>query len=102
MRLTRRGKLLVKLAEIVGREAQRLGELAVRDNGKFIAEMVATRTQYQKVIDYIEVAKRMVQNVCLAASGQVRAGKVGRKPSRSYCKPNLSGSLNKQLLPILS
>ena len=36
---TQRGKLLVRLAEIIEREAERLGELEVRDNGKLIAEM---------------------------------------------------------------
>lgn len=41
MRPTARGKLLVKLAEIIEREAERLGELEVRDNGKLIAEMGA-------------------------------------------------------------
>ncbi|GAB5469358.1 MAG: aldehyde dehydrogenase [Rhodospirillales bacterium] len=39
MRPTQRGKLLVRLAEIIEREAERLGELEVRDNGKLIAEM---------------------------------------------------------------
>ena len=34
---TARGKLLVKLAEIIEREAPRLGEIEVRDNGKLIA-----------------------------------------------------------------
>ena len=38
MRPTQRGKLLVRLAEIIEREAERLGELEVRDNGKLIAE----------------------------------------------------------------
>ena len=42
---TARGKLLVKLAEIVEREAPRLGEIEVRDNGKLIAEMGA-QTKY--------------------------------------------------------
>ena len=42
---TQRGKLLVKLAEIVEREAARLGEIEVRDNGKLIAEMGA-QTKY--------------------------------------------------------
>ena len=42
---TQRGKLLVKLAEIVEREAVRLGEIEVRDNGKLIAEMGA-QTKY--------------------------------------------------------
>ena len=42
---TQRGKLLVKLAEIVEREAERLGELEVQDNGKLIAEMGA-QTKY--------------------------------------------------------
>ncbi len=42
---TQRGKLLVKLAEIVEREAERLGEIEVRDNGKLIAEMGA-QTKY--------------------------------------------------------
>ena len=42
---TQRGKLLVKLAEIVEREATRLGEIEVRDNGKLIAEMGA-QTKY--------------------------------------------------------
>ena len=41
MRPTARGKLLVRLAEIIEREAPRLGELEVRDNGKLIAEMGA-------------------------------------------------------------
>ena len=42
---TARGKMLVKLAEIVEREAPRLGEIEVRDNGKLIAEMGA-QTKY--------------------------------------------------------
>ncbi|MGB2459218.1 MAG: aldehyde dehydrogenase family protein, partial [Candidatus Puniceispirillaceae bacterium] len=42
---TQRGKLLVKLAEIIEREAVRLGEIEVRDNGKLIAEMGA-QTKY--------------------------------------------------------
>ena len=41
MRPTNRGKLLVKLAAIIERETDRLGELEVRDNGKLIAEMSA-------------------------------------------------------------
>ncbi len=45
MRPTMRGKLLVRLAEIIEREAPRLGELEVRDNGKLIAEMGA-QTKY--------------------------------------------------------
>jgi aldehyde dehydrogenase (NAD+) len=45
MRPTQRGKLLVGLAEIIEREASRLGELEVRDNGKLIAEMGA-QTKY--------------------------------------------------------
>ncbi len=45
IRPTQRGKLLVKLAEIVEREAGRLAELEVRDNGKLIAEMSA-QTKY--------------------------------------------------------
>lgn len=38
---TARGKLLVKLAELIERDAERLGEMEVRDNGKLIAEMGA-------------------------------------------------------------
>ena len=45
MRPTQRGKLLVRLAEIIERDADRLGELEVRDNGKLIAEMNA-QTRY--------------------------------------------------------
>ncbi len=45
MRPTNRGKLLVRLAEIIERESGRLGELEVRDNGKLIAEMSA-QTKY--------------------------------------------------------
>ena len=41
MRPTNRGKLLVRLAAIIEREADRLGKLEVRDNGKLIAEMSA-------------------------------------------------------------
>jgi len=42
---TERGKLLVRLAEIIEKNSGRLGELEVRDNGKLIAEM-ATQTNY--------------------------------------------------------
>lgn len=42
---TNRGKLLVRLAEIIERDSGRLGELEVRDNGKLIAEMSA-QTKY--------------------------------------------------------
>ena len=45
MHPTQRGKSLVRLAEIIEREATRLGELEVRDNGKLIAEMGA-QTKY--------------------------------------------------------
>ena len=45
MRPTERGKLLVRLAEIIEREAARLGALEVRDNGKLLAEMGA-QTKY--------------------------------------------------------
>lgn len=45
MRPTERGKLLVRLAEIIEREAARLGALEVRDNGKLLAEMSA-QTKY--------------------------------------------------------
>ncbi|MCB0991289.1 MAG: aldehyde dehydrogenase [Acidimicrobiales bacterium] len=36
---TQRGRLLYKLADLIERDAQRLGEVEVRDNGKLIAEM---------------------------------------------------------------
>ena len=42
---TERGKLLNRLAELVERDAPRLGEIEVRDNGKLIAEMGA-QTRY--------------------------------------------------------
>ena len=42
---TERGKLLVRLAELVERDAQKLGEIEVQDNGKLIAEMGA-QTKY--------------------------------------------------------
>ncbi len=42
---TARGKLLVRLAELIERDAARLGEIEVRDNGKLIAEMGA-QTKY--------------------------------------------------------
>ena len=42
---TERGKLLVKLAELIERDAQKLGEIEVKDNGKLIAEMAA-QTKY--------------------------------------------------------
>ena len=45
MRPTQRGKLLVRLSEIVERESVRLGEMEVRDNGKLMAEMGA-QTKY--------------------------------------------------------
>ncbi|NNE22073.1 MAG: aldehyde dehydrogenase [Rhizobiales bacterium] len=42
---TARGKLLNRLADLIERDAQRLGEIEVRDNGKLIAEM-AGQTRY--------------------------------------------------------
>lgn len=45
MRPTQRGKLLVRLAEIIERESAWLAELEVRDNGKLIAEM-GLQTKY--------------------------------------------------------
>ena len=44
-RPTDRGKLLFKLAEILDREADRLGKIEVTDNGKLIAEM-GNQTRY--------------------------------------------------------
>jgi len=38
---TARGKLMVRLAELIERDAARLGEIEVRDNGKLFAEMGA-------------------------------------------------------------
>ena len=45
MRPTQRGKLLVRLAEIIEINSERLGVLEVRDNGKLLAEMGA-QTKY--------------------------------------------------------
>ncbi len=42
MKATERGKLMLKLADLVTQNAQRLAEIEVRDNGKLMAEM---RTQ---------------------------------------------------------
>ena len=42
---TARGKLLVRLAELIERDAARLAEIEVRDNGKLYAEMSA-QTRY--------------------------------------------------------
>lgn len=42
---TARGKLLMGLADLIERDAARLGELEVRDNGKLLAEMGA-QTRY--------------------------------------------------------
>lgn len=42
---TQRGKLLTRLADLIEQEAQRLGEIEVRDNGKLLAEM-AGQTRY--------------------------------------------------------
>jgi len=42
---TERGRLLFKLAELITREAGRLGEIEVKDNGKLLAEMGA-QTKY--------------------------------------------------------
>ena len=39
VKATDRGKLLTKLASLVERDAKKLGEIEVRDNGKLIAEM---------------------------------------------------------------
>ena len=45
MKPTERGKYLVRLSEIITREASRLGELEVMDNGKLLAEM-GSQTKY--------------------------------------------------------
>ena len=45
MRPTQRGKLLARLAELIERDAPRLGELEVRDKGKLIAE-IGAKTKY--------------------------------------------------------
>ena len=45
MKPTQRGKILVRLAELIERDATRLGEVEVRDNGKLLAEMGA-QTKY--------------------------------------------------------
>ena len=45
MKPTERGKYLVRLAEIIEREAPRLGKLEVKDNGKLLAEM-GSQTRY--------------------------------------------------------
>jgi len=42
---TERGKLLNRLAEIIEKNSERLGEIEVRDNGKLITEMGA-QTKY--------------------------------------------------------
>lgn len=42
---TRRGKLLVKLSELIERDAAHLAETEVRDNGKLLAEM-SVQTKY--------------------------------------------------------
>lgn len=39
MKPTSRGKVLVRLADLIEREAERLAEVEVRDNGKLLAEM---------------------------------------------------------------
>ena len=45
MKPTERGKILVRLAELIERDAKRLGEIEVKDNGKLFAEMGA-QTKY--------------------------------------------------------
>ena len=45
MKPTERGKILVRLAELIERDAVRLGEIEVKDNGKLFAEMGA-QTKY--------------------------------------------------------
>ena len=45
MKPTERGKYLVRLAEIIEREAPRLGKLEVKDNGKLLGEM-GSQTRY--------------------------------------------------------
>jgi aldehyde dehydrogenase (NAD+) len=40
MHPTQRGALLRKVGDLIARDAERLGELEVRDNGKLISEMV--------------------------------------------------------------
>ena len=38
---TERGKILVKLSELIEREAEALGRIETKDNGKLFAEMSA-------------------------------------------------------------
>ena len=45
MKPSARGKLLIKLADLIERDAARLAEIEVRDNGKLLAEMAA-QTNY--------------------------------------------------------
>ena len=45
MKPTERGKILVRLAELIERDSKRLGEIEVKDNGKLFAEMGA-QTKY--------------------------------------------------------
>ena len=45
MKPTERGKYLVRLAEIIEREAPKLGKSEVKDNGKLLAEM-GSQTRY--------------------------------------------------------
>ena len=45
MKPTEEGKILVRLAELIERDAVRLGEIEVKDNGKLFAEMGA-QTKY--------------------------------------------------------
>jgi len=84
MTASQRAKLMIKLADLVEKNAERLAELEVRDNGKLIAEMRGQVNYhpewwryYAGLADKIRGcsdADRQARYVCVYPSGTCRCG----------------------------
>ncbi|MEM1236335.1 MAG: aldehyde dehydrogenase [Pseudomonadota bacterium] len=61
---TARGKLMVKLADLIARDAQKLAEIETRDNGKLISEMAAQ-------VGYLQEWYRYFGGLCDKIEGRV-------------------------------
>lgn len=61
---TARGKLLVNLADLIARDAQKLAEIETRDNGKLISEMAAQ-------VGYLQEWYRYFGGLCDKIEGDV-------------------------------
>ena len=75
---TSRGKLLNKLADLIERDADHLGQMEVRDNGKLIAEMGA---QAKITAEWYRYYGGLADNCLLYTSPSPRDKRQSRMPS---------------------